>query len=149
MPATVTLSGIAGSNAGTEYEFSERAVCIVGRAADCKPQIPQDDEESMLVSRHHCLFEINPPDIRVRDFGSLNGTFVNGQKIGQRAEGMTPEEGARMQFPEYDLKHGDAVQLGDTTFQVCVFVPAVCAECDREIPEEQKAQCQRSAGVYQ
>ncbi len=148
MPATITLRVIKGKLQGQESVFADRTTCIVGRADDCQPRLP-DDADHKTISRHHCLLDINPPDIRVRDFGSLNGTFVNGQKIGQRAEGMTPEEGARMQFPEYDLKDGDAIQLGDTTFQVCVFVPAVCAECDREIPEEQKARCQRSAGVYQ
>jgi len=36
------------------------------------------------------LLDINPPDIRVRDFGSKNGTFVNGEKIGQREAYQTP-----------------------------------------------------------
>jgi eukaryotic-like serine/threonine-protein kinase len=135
MPATVTLSVIAGSNAGKEYEFTERAVCIVGRAADCKPQIPQDGEESMLVSRHHCLLDINPPDIRVRDFGSLNGTYVNDEKIGSRERGQTPEEGALLEFREHDLGNGDQVRLGNTVFRVDVVVPVQCAGCGAELPD--------------
>ncbi|KYC36281.1 hypothetical protein WA1_52005 [Scytonema hofmannii PCC 7110] len=40
--------------------------------------------DAVIFSRYHCLLDINPPDIRVRDFGSRNGTYVNGKKIGQR-----------------------------------------------------------------
>jgi serine/threonine-protein kinase len=95
------------------------------------------------------LLDINPPDIRVRDFGSRNGTFVNSQKIGQRDQGMTPEQGASMVFPEFDLKEGDEIELGDTVFRVSVFVPAVCASCAAEIPENEKASAEREPGVYE
>jgi hypothetical protein len=95
-----------------------------------------------LPARHH------PPDIRVRDFGSRNGTFVNGNKIGQRGEDMTPEEGARIPFPEFDLKAGDEIRLGETVFRVGVFVPALCADCSAEIAEDQKAAAEKQPGVY-
>ena len=42
-----------------------------------------------LAIRRHCLLDINPPDIRVRDFGSLNGTYVNGTMIGQREQDLS------------------------------------------------------------
>lgn len=87
------------------------------------------------MSRHHCLLDINPPEIRIRDFGSLNGTFVNGTKIGQRRSGESPEEGALRDYPEHDLVKGDQIKLGKTVFQVDVFVPAICAGCFAEIPE--------------
>jgi serine/threonine-protein kinase len=136
-----------GKLTGTEFPFEERATCIIGRAEDCSPQVPNDADHK-TISRHHCLLDINPPDIRVRDFGSLNGTFVNGKKIGQREKGQTPEEAAQVQFPEYDLKDGDEIKLGDTVFRVAIFVPAYCADCSVEIPEEKRAQAQRTPGVY-
>lgn len=147
MPATITLTVVQGKLQGKEFVFDERTSCIVGRADDCSPMLPSDEDHN-TISRHHCLLDINPPDIRVRDFGSLNGTYVNGNKIGQRARGQTPEEGARMEFPEYDLKANDAIELGDTVFQVSVFVPAVCAACAAEIAEEQKNVSAKGAGVY-
>jgi pSer/pThr/pTyr-binding forkhead associated (FHA) protein len=113
--ATVRLSVLAGPSAGSEFSFEDRTTCVVGRASDCSPRLPQDD---MQVSRHHCLFDINPPDIRVRDFGSLNGTFVNGEEIGRRKPDETPEEAALTAFPERDLAHGDEVRMGKTLLQI-------------------------------
>ena len=77
MPAKVSLRVQQGNLASQEFTFDERTICIIGRAPDCSPRIP-DDAEHKRVSRHHCLLDINAPDICVRDFGSLNGTYVNG-----------------------------------------------------------------------
>jgi serine/threonine-protein kinase len=148
MPSKITLIVTRGKLQGQEFPFAERTTCIMGRASDCAPRLP-DDPDHNTISRHHCLLDINPPDLRIRDFGSRNGTFVNGKKIGQRGEGMTPEEGARLAFPEFDLKEADEIELGNTVFRVKVFVPAVCAACESEIPEDQKAAAERAPGEYE
>src|SRR5712691_6735390 len=147
MPAKVTLTVTKGALHSRAFVFAERTTCIIGRAPDCDPRIP-DDAHHKRISRHHCLLDINPPDIRVRDFGSLNGAYVNGKVIGQREAHMTPEEGAQMAFPEYDLHDGDEITLSDTVLRVSVYVPAVCAECAAEIPEHQRAQAQRAPRLY-
>jgi eukaryotic-like serine/threonine-protein kinase len=123
MTATVTLRLFKGELDRTEYVFDERTTCILGRANDCVPRLPSDEYHG-TVSRHHCLLDINPPDVRVRDLGSLNGTFVNGEKIGQRDARQTPEEGAAVSFPERDLTDGDEIRLGETVFRVAVRLPA-------------------------
>jgi pSer/pThr/pTyr-binding forkhead associated (FHA) protein len=144
--ATVTLSLVQGRLETTEYAFGERTTCILGRAGDCSPRLP-DDEHHRTVSRHHCLLDINPPDVRIRDFGSRNGTFVNDQKIGQREAHQTPEQAAALSFPEHDLADGDEIRLGRTVFRVGVRAPAAaerkptlvvarCAKCDREVAGE-------------
>ncbi|MBR8840748.1 MAG: protein kinase [Stigonema ocellatum SAG 48.90 = DSM 106950] len=117
MPAKVTLTITQGKSPGRQYTFDSRTTCIIGRSKDCNPQLP-DDEDHRTISRYHCLLDINPPAIRVRDFGSKNGTYVNGEKIGQRQEHQTPEEGAKLQFPEYDLQNGDEIKLSNTVFVV-------------------------------
>lgn len=135
---TVTLSVESGPSTGSEFSFDERTTCVVGRAADCSPRLPSGD---MQVSRHHCLFDVNPPDVRIRDFGSLNGTFVNGEEIGRRKPDETPEEAALAAFPERDLADGDEVTLGQTRVRVGVAaktpVPAAtvayCAHCGRDV----------------
>lgn len=119
MQPKITLTITAGSLKGHEFIFDSRTTCIIGRSPDCNPKLP-DDEAHRMISRYHCLLDINPPDIRVCDFGSRNGTFVNGTKIGQREPDQTPEEGAKLTFPEYDLKTSDEIQLGDTVFRVSI-----------------------------
>jgi pSer/pThr/pTyr-binding forkhead associated (FHA) protein len=121
LPAQVTLTVTQGRLKGQEFVFNSRTTCIIGRAKDCYPQLP-DDADHNTISRYHCLLDINPPDIRVRDLGSLHGTYVNGEKIGQRQPNQTPEEAAQLKFPEYDLKDGDEIKLGNTTFQVKIEV---------------------------
>lgn len=119
MPPKVTLTITEGTLKGQEFIFDSRTTCIIGRSPECHPKLP-DDEAHRTISRYHCLLDINPPDIRVRDFGSRNGTFINGTKIGQRQPEHTPEEGAKLTFPEYDLKTNDEIQLGDTVFRVSI-----------------------------
>lgn len=72
MAARVTLSVTEGDLGDRDFVFTEPASCIVGRAHDCHPRLP-DDEGHRTVSRHHCLLDINPPDAGVRDFGNDKG----------------------------------------------------------------------------
>ncbi len=132
MPAKVILRVVRGSLESQQFVFDERDSCIAGRGADCRPRLPNGSAHA-TVSRHHCLLDVNPPDIRIRDFGSLNGTYVNGQKIGQRAPGQTPDEGGQIAFPEYDLKNGDEICLGETVLRVCVEQPIQCVNCEQEM----------------
>lgn len=121
MSAKIILTVIQGQLLGQQYIFDCRSSCIIGRSADCNPQLP-DDENHRGISRYHCLLDINPPDIRVRDFGSKNGTYINGKNIGQRQRNQTAEEAVKFQFPEYDLQTGDEINLGHTVFKVSIEV---------------------------
>jgi pSer/pThr/pTyr-binding forkhead associated (FHA) protein len=124
MLAKITLSITQGPNQGQTFTFDDRTTCIIGRAKDCHPKVP-DDAEHNRISRYHCLLDINPPHIRIRDFGSRNGTYINGTLIGKRHPDMTPEEGREMSFPEHDLNDGDEIQLSttDITFRVTIDTP--------------------------
>ena len=118
MPSTVTLTITTGKLSGKQYIFDNRSSCIIGRGEDCNLQIADDID--MTVSRYHCLLDINPPEIRIRDLGSLNGTMVNDKIIGQRKAEETPEEAAKIAFPEYDLGNNDQVIVGDIIFDIGV-----------------------------
>ena len=72
MPSTITLTITTGKLSGKQYIFDSRSTCIIGRGEDCNLQIA--DNIDMTVSRYHCLLDINPPEMRIRDLGSLNGT---------------------------------------------------------------------------
>jgi len=134
MPSKITLTITEGNLKGQEFTFESRTTCIIGRAKDCYPKIP-DDDKHRTISRYHCLLDINPPDIRVRDFGSKNGTFVNGEKIGQREAHQTPEQAAKIQFPEFDLQGGDEFKLSDTSFRVGIALdPEIAKNIQSERP---------------
>jgi hypothetical protein len=117
--ASVTLTVTAGSHSGKRFTFSKPQRCVAGRATDCCMQLVGAFEDSLL-SRHHCEFDINPPHIHVRDLGSRNGTFLNGQKIGQRG-GPVAAESTTVDATEVELHDGDEVCLGPIPFKVLVY----------------------------
>ena len=117
MSAQVILTVTEGKLKGEQFSFNSRDTCIVGRHPDCQIQLPNDEYHS-AVSRYHCLLDINPPAIRVRDFGSRHGTYVNGKCIGKREENQTASQGTKLELSQHDLNDGDVITLGNTAFQV-------------------------------
>lgn len=146
MPARVILTITHGPQSGQTFVFEEHTTRLLGRDKDCDPCLP-DDHDPPTISRHHCLLEINPPAIRVRDFGSRNGTFVNGTNIGQRRPDQQPEEVDHRLFPEVDLQDGDILVVDHIVFQVQVIAPHYCDDCECELDEaEFHAQTQTPSG---
>jgi pSer/pThr/pTyr-binding forkhead associated (FHA) protein len=124
MVPTVLLLVTRGPLAGRRFIFKAPAACTIGRAKDCTISLPLEVEH-LDVSRRHCLIEISPPAARVRDLGSLNGTCINGRKIGQRVGHDAPPQGNDAGSPAVPVADGDEIQLGaHTAFRVCVFAPA-------------------------
>jgi eukaryotic-like serine/threonine-protein kinase len=113
MPAKIVLTITQGQLSGTQYVYEDREVCTIGRHRDCNVRLPSDAAHAQ-VSRYHCLLDINPPSIRVRDLGSGNGTYVNGQRIGSQQK--SADQGA--DGLERDLVDGDLLQIGYTAFEV-------------------------------
>ena len=72
---------------------------LVGREPDCHLR-----PNSEMVSRHHCVFLVDDYTVRVRDLGSTNGTYVNGERI----QGQVV------------LKAGDKVEIGKLSFELVV-----------------------------
>jgi len=54
-----------------------------------------------IVSKEHCVIEQQGPSMMLRDLGSMNGTYVSGERVA----------GVRL------LRLGDEIRLGNTTFQ--------------------------------
>ena len=97
MYPSVTLTLLNDDEVAGEYVFSPPTRFVVGRSDDCDLALPPEPL-NQDVSRHHCAFEIEPPLVRVRDLGSLNGTDVNGVEIGRR-EDITWSGNAREATP--------------------------------------------------
>lgn len=140
MPGKITLTITSGSKQGDTFVFDQHDTLIFGRMEDCHVCLPDDQQ----VSRHHFIMEVNPPDIRIRDLGSRNGTHVNGVKQGGRERNETPEQAAKRQFPQLDLHEGDEIRVGKTIFKVKVenvqnnaeSAIVRCQRCKRDVTAE-------------
>ncbi|MFL6375027.1 MAG: protein kinase domain-containing protein [Pyrinomonadaceae bacterium] len=93
----VSLNVVAGPQTGRAFTFDQHDTFMIGRGEDSHFCLPQD----RFFSRHHCILEIAPPQAFIRDLGSTNGTYVNGQRV----------ETAY-------LKSGDRIQGGETVLEV-------------------------------
>ncbi len=105
---SVTLTVTKGCLLGKKYVYDGKTRLFVGRQGDCGIIMPES-----TVSRYHCILEITPPEVKLQDFGSLNGTFINGEKIGQREASNNLEE-KEIVHTEYVLKDGDVLGLGSS-----------------------------------
>jgi serine/threonine protein kinase len=112
----VVLEVVAGPIQGRRFIIDRHNTFLFGRAHDCHARITEDP----LVSRHHFILEAVPPQARIRDLGSRNGTYVNGVRCGGREKREAAEEAASRRYPEVDLKHGDRITVGRTTIEVQV-----------------------------
>jgi serine/threonine-protein kinase len=143
MPARVTLT----TSSGQQFDFEERTTALVGKEDDCLIRFPKDGQHQ-TISRHHCLFDINPPDLRIRDLRSRNGTYVNGKLIGKRARGLATEVVRETEFADFRLADGDEIRIGPVTVRVSIFFPATCADCGVEIPPEELTETRSPSGLY-
>jgi pSer/pThr/pTyr-binding forkhead associated (FHA) protein len=94
---SVRLSMLRGEWRGETVDIPEGKY-LIGREVDCHLQ-----SQSPFVSRHHCVLLRDEFAIRIRDLGSKNGTYVNGERIGSG---------------EPVLSSGDMVSVGEIEFQV-------------------------------
>ena len=93
----VVLEVISGPRKGESFIFDRHDTFVVGRSRYVHCSIPEDT----ALSRDHCMIEMAPPLCQIRDLGSTNGTFVNGQRIERVL-----------------LKHGDRIVAGQSEFLI-------------------------------
>lgn len=98
----VKLKLLRGSNAGKEILIKKPSF-VIGRAEECNLRVNSD-----AISRKHCEILVTDSGVTVEDFGSKNGTYINGTKT----EGAQP------------LSMGDQLRVGPLEFLVTVSQPA-------------------------
>jgi hypothetical protein len=102
----VTLEATAGPIAGRKIEVRAGTILRLGRTPKSDYAIGED---SYLSSQHFAV-ECDGVQCRVRDLGSSNGTFVNGERI-----------------TEIVVREGDSVMAGGSTFSIHLDMTAVAA----------------------
>ena len=95
--ALIELDQVEGTAGRRMHDIGEKAV-TVGRCRDC--DIYLDD---VTVSREHAEVQRENHGFRIRDVGSLNGTYVN-----------------RVRVDAVDLRNGDEIQIGKYRFKFVV-----------------------------
>jgi serine/threonine protein kinase len=96
----ITLTVTAGPHAGATFSFDRHDTFLVGRSCHAHFQLPVKDR---YFSRIHFMMEVNPPQCRLIDMGSHNGTYVNGQRV-----------------LSTDLREGDEIRAGHTVIRLNV-----------------------------
>jgi len=84
---------------GGDTKYNEVALhfpMVIGRGKECDVVLPHP-----LVSRRHCEILSSDTSLKVRDLGSLNGTFVGRERITER-----------------ELRPGELLTIGTVTFRV-------------------------------
>jgi len=114
----LTLRALTGDLRGQEFTFRGPAYCVLGRSRSCQLRLPGD----ATVSRQHCLIEMEGAGVWVQDLGSLNGTHINGQKIGQRDRDRQTDA-TLVAPPRQELQDGDELRVCNNIFAV------VLADC--------------------
>ena len=85
---------------------------VIGRSRACLVQIAET-----TVSRQHAIFVVEPGRVKLRDLGSSNGTFVNGQRV----DGEMP------------LEDGDRVVVGEAELVLRMLAPLGPAEATAKL----------------
>jgi serine/threonine-protein kinase len=87
-----------GPHQGRSFAFHGHETFLAGRSRRAHLRLPTHD---LYFSRVHFLVEVNPPNCRLMDLGSRNGTFVNGKRV-----------------EIIDLRDGDTIRAGHTVFRL-------------------------------
>ena len=100
---SVSLHGVSGPGKAIERTVKEGETFTVGRAGSSDLVLTQDK----FLSGFHFSVACGAGRALIRDLGSSNGTFVNGNRVTQ-----------------FDLKDGDSIQAGSTVFLVRIRAAA-------------------------
>lgn len=99
----------SGTLAGEYHILTEGTAHTIGRASSVEWRI--DDER---VSRYHCVLWVNHGEVYIRDLGSRNGTYINGEQLapGDMTDISTPRA------DDYPWRPGEELRIGDLMFQL-------------------------------
>jgi diguanylate cyclase (GGDEF)-like protein len=103
---------LAGTAVGEMYKIVNETTTI-GRSQQADIQVVDEG-----ISRRHATIEHRGDHVVIRDLGSTNGTFCNGERI-----------------TEYNLKDGDKIQVGSTTILKFTFHDSLDETFQRQMYE--------------
>ncbi len=103
---------LAGSSVGEMYKITDQST-VIGRGQQADIQVIDEG-----ISRRHAEIMHRGDEIIIRDLGSTNGTYCNGDKIS-----------------EHTLTDGDKIQVGSTTILKFTFHDSLDESFQRQMYE--------------
>ncbi|MGM0596242.1 MAG: DUF4388 domain-containing protein [Myxococcota bacterium] len=94
------LRFISGKYQGGQFKLKDDREIIIGRATDGDMVLVED-----MVSRQHTKITTHGGRILIKDLGSTNGTFVNGERVDSKP---------------VELKEGDRILIGTSVLKLVV-----------------------------
>ncbi|MEX0939281.1 MAG: FHA domain-containing protein [Pirellulales bacterium] len=94
----IALKVVNGAHVGKQITLTKQTF-LIGRSEDCHLRPASD-----VISRHHCALIVDGGYVGLRDFGSKNGTYVNGERVSGECE----------------LNAGDTVKVGPLQFEIVI-----------------------------
>src|SRR5580765_1081573 len=124
MPKLVLLSeGLTGRT----YEL-KNGTTTVGRVSDNAFEIAEAS-----VSSHHAEITLRGNDVVIKDLGSTNGTFINGEKVEEGV--LKPGQILRLGMIEMRLETGDAAAAAAASTTAASAASKKVLEQTRVIPQ--------------
>jgi eukaryotic-like serine/threonine-protein kinase len=88
MSPKVIITVIDGSLQDKQFVYAEKTECSIGRGDSCTIVLPNDDAKYGGISRKHCLLDIDPPRVRIKQLSDTT-TTLNGVAIGKEFHTVT------------------------------------------------------------
>jgi len=128
MPVKNIFTVEKGTLAGQSFTYKGEEILTLGRRRNCSIVFTD-----ATVSGNHCILEISPQSVLVRDCDSTNGTFVNGKRICQLKSESSGDDKSKTAF---SLKSGDLLGLGKNC-QLRLEVKRIqcCSICNTEVDD--------------
>jgi len=104
---------LAGNNVGEMYKIA-KSETLIGRGSQADIHVIDDG-----ISRRHAMIAHKGTEITIKDLGSTNGTFCNGERVGE----------------EKALSDGDKIQVGSTTILKFTFHDSLDESFQRQMYE--------------
>ncbi|GEM_PF-459545 len=117
------LELLKGGRSGQRIVVKE-GECYVGRSEDAKIRIP-----SSRVSRKHCKFILKDKIAYIADLNSVNGTYINGDKISKITI----------------LREGDLIVIGPVSFKV--IIPTAVSNAIDPVTSPKKSASKRTPSL--
>jgi pSer/pThr/pTyr-binding forkhead associated (FHA) protein len=115
MLPSVTLTVVEGPHAGQELSCTDRILITIGRSPECNFPL-RGGLVDLVVSRRHCLIDVSPDGVELRDLESRNGTYLNGERLGFP---LNSQPDSSTVFKRR-LNDGDQITIGSSVLQVTI-----------------------------